>query len=67
MVVWKWMWYCGKMAEWIRMPLGMVVGVGPGIGVLNFSGDHRREEAVLGGGRFGTFQCDQWDYLREGR
>jgi len=49
MLVRKWMWYCGKTAEWIRMPLGMVLGVGPGIGVLNFGGDRRR-----GNGSFGT-------------
>ena len=29
------------------MPLGMVVGVGSGIGMLNFGGNHRREGAVL--------------------
>jgi len=55
MVVWKWMWYCGKTAEWIWMPLGMVVGVGPGIGVLNFSGDRRR-----GRGSFGRRKV--WDF-----
>jgi len=26
--------YCGKTAEWIRMPLGMVSEVGRGMGVL---------------------------------
>jgi len=41
--------------------------VGPGIGVLNFGGNHRREGAVLGGRKFGTFHCNQWDCLREGR
>jgi len=25
-----------------------------------------REGAVLGGGKFGTFHCNQWDCLREG-
>jgi len=40
--------YCGKTAEWIQMPFGMVSGVGLGIGVLDFGGDHRREGAVLG-------------------
>ena len=40
--------------------VGMVVGVGPGIGVLNFSGDRRRERGSFGRGKFGTFQCDQW-------
>ena len=44
----------------------MVLGVGPGIRVLNFGGDRRRLEAVLGGGKFGTFHCNQCDCLREG-
>jgi len=33
----------GKTAEWIGTRLGMVVGVGPGIGVLNFGGNRRRD------------------------
>ena len=40
--------HCGKTAEWIRMPLGMVSGVGRGMGVLDRGGDRRRERAVLG-------------------
>jgi len=40
--------YCGKMAEWIRMPFGIVSGVGQGMGVLDRGGDRRREEAFLG-------------------
>jgi len=35
-------WYPGKMAEWIRMPLGMLGGVRLCIGVLDFGDDHRR-------------------------
>jgi len=27
--------YCGETAEWIRMPFGMVSGVGRRMGVLN--------------------------------
>ena len=27
--------YCGKTAEWIRIPFGMVSGVGRGMGVLD--------------------------------
>ena len=38
--------YCGKTAEWIRMPFGIVSGVGRGMGVLDGSGD-RRGEAIL--------------------
>jgi len=40
--------YCGKTAERIRMPFGVVSGVGRGIGVLDEGGDRRREGAVLG-------------------
>jgi len=40
--------YCGKTAEWIRMPFGEVSGVSRGMGVLDGSGDRRREGAVLG-------------------
>ena len=41
--------------------------VRPGIGVLNFGGNCRREGTVLGEGKFGTFHCNQWDCLREGQ
>jgi len=27
--------YCGKTADWIRMPFGMVSGFGRGMGVLD--------------------------------
>jgi len=30
-----WKVYCGKTADWIRMPFGMVSGVGRGLGVLD--------------------------------
>ena len=30
------------MADWIRMPFGMVSGVGGGMGVLDGGGDRRR-------------------------
>jgi len=49
------MWYCGKTAEWIRMLLGMVAGVGPGIGVLNFGGDRRRRRGSFGRGKVWDF------------
>ena len=51
--------YPGKTAEWIRMPLAMVVGIGPDIGVLNLvvivEGEGQFWEAL--GGKFGTFRC----------
>ena len=31
--------YCGKTADWIRMPFWVVSGVGLGMGVLDFGGD----------------------------
>jgi len=34
--------YCGKTADWIRMPFGMVSGVGEGMGVLDAGGYRRR-------------------------
>jgi len=40
--------YCRKTAVWIRMPFGVVSGVGRGRGILDGSGDRRREGAVLG-------------------
>ena len=40
--------YCGKTAEWIRMPFGMVSGVGRGMGVLDVGGYRRTEGTVLG-------------------
>jgi len=39
---------CGKMADWIRMPFRVVIGVGLGMGVLDFGGDRRRERDSLG-------------------
>ena len=40
--------YCGKTAEWIQMPFGVVSGVGLGMGVLDFGGDRRRGRSSLG-------------------
>jgi len=41
--------YCGKTADWIRMPFGVVSGIGRGIGVLDGGGDRRRERGSFGG------------------
>jgi len=46
------------MADWIRMPFGVVSGVGLGMGVLDFSGDHRRGRGCLGG-EFAASHCNQ--------
>jgi len=40
--------YCGKTADWIRVPFGVVSGVGRGRGVLDGDDDRRKEGAVLG-------------------
>ena len=40
--------YCGKTAYSIRMPFGIVSGVGRGMGVLDGDGDHRRERHFWG-------------------
>ena len=41
--------YCGKTADWIWIPFGVVSGVNRGIGVLDGGEDHRMER-----GNFGT-------------
>jgi len=33
--------YCGKMADWIRMPFGMLSGIGQGMGILDAGDDHQ--------------------------
>jgi len=38
----------GKTADWIRMPFGVVSGVGLGMGELDFNGDRRRGRGSLG-------------------
>jgi len=38
----------GDKGDWIGMPFGVVSGVGLGMGVLDFDGDHRRDGAVWG-------------------
>jgi len=40
--------YCGKMADWVRMPFGMMSGVGQGMGVLDGGGDRQRGRGILG-------------------
>jgi len=40
--------YCGKTAEWIQMPFGMVSGVGRGMGVLDWSPCAPKGRAVWG-------------------
>jgi len=40
--------YCGKMADWIRIPLGMMSGVGRGMGVSDGVHMPQGEWEVLG-------------------
>jgi len=53
--------YCGKTADWIRMPFGVMSGVGRGMGVLD------RVVIVEGEAGRGSFRgeveashCNQW-------
>jgi len=53
---------CGKTADWVRMPLGVVSEVGRGMGVLNGGsdqGDHRRKRGSFGD-EFRACHCKQW-------
>jgi len=43
---------CGIVTKRLSGPVGMVVGVGPGIGVLNFGGNHQ-----TGKGSFRRGEC----------
>jgi len=47
----------GKTADWIRMPFGLVSGVGRGMGVLDGSGDRRRGMDSFVG-EFGASHCN---------
>jgi len=38
----------GDTGDWIRMPFGVMSGVGLGMGVLDFGGDRRRRRGRLG-------------------
>jgi len=46
---------CGKVADWMWMPFGVVSGVGRGMGVL----DYRRGKGSSGG-KCGASHCNQW-------
>ena len=40
--------YCGKTADWIRVPIGVENGVGPGIGVYDVGGDRQTQLDFIG-------------------
>jgi len=44
--------YCGKMADWIWMPFGMLTGVSQGIGVLDLDVSGNRPRGM---GSFGAY------------
>jgi len=52
--------YCGKTADSIGMPFGVVSGVGRKMGVLDGGGDRRRESGSFEG-EFGTSHCNHRD------
>jgi len=52
--------YCGKTADWLRMPFGVMSGVGFSMGVLDGGGNCRRGRGSFVG-EFGAFHCNQWD------
>jgi len=54
--------YCGQTADWIRMPFGMMSGVGRGMGVLDGGSDRLRERGSFGG-EFGASHCNQWEFV----
>ena len=51
--------YCGKTANWIWMPFGVVSGFRFGIVVLDFGGDCQKGRGSFGG-EFGAPHCNQW-------
>jgi len=53
--------YCGKTADWIRMPFGMVTGEWDRsrYGCIKWGGDCRRGRCSFGG-EFGASHCNQW-------
>jgi len=51
--------YCGKTADWIWMPFGMVSGIGQEMGVLDRGGYHRWVRGSFLG-IFGASHCNQW-------
>ena len=50
---------CDETADLILIPFGVMRGVGPGIGVLDFDGDRRKGRGSFGG-EFGASHCKQW-------
>jgi len=52
--------YCGKTADGIQVPFGIVSGVGRGMGVLDEGCNGRRIWAVLGVNLGRIIVCNQW-------
>ena len=54
--------YCGKTAKWIRLPFGILSGVGREMGVLDGDDDRRNGRGSFGG-EFGRFIVTNGDFL----
>jgi len=50
--------YCGKTADWIRMPFGVMSGVGRGMGALDGVVIVEGKGAVLG--KVDSSHCHEW-------
>jgi len=58
-----WKVYCGKTADCICMPFGVVSGVGREMGVLDEGGDHQRQGGVSFVGEFGCPIVTNGDFV----
>ena len=50
--------HCGKTADWIRMPFGIISRTGPGMRQVLAFGDRSTGRGF--GGKFGVRHCNQW-------
>jgi len=56
--------YCGKTADCIWMPFGVVSVIGRGMGVLDGVADRRRGRGSFGS-EFGVSHCNEWGRRRD--
>ena len=57
--------HCGKMADLIRMPFGVVSRTGTWIGQVVAFGDRATERGNFGG-KYGAPHCNQWGFFAFG-
>ena len=55
--------HCGKTADRIRMPFGIIGRTGPGMRQVVGFGDRSTGRGTFGG-EFGARHCNQWGLLR---